>query len=230
MKIKNLKVTKQCKKYLVLATLGLITLTGTGCGTKYKETKPVVEYTQDDVKTYQPGEHIIAVCIDENPEDKIIQYEQHDGYKIKSMGTTYFTKDIVDYKYSFIVYENEYPVVCAPSTIDEDTKEFIYDDFGTPIGYEPLEEIEDKKVFAPGEHAISIPFNLTDMDKNMQFEYHEGYELASIDLNRTTSLYHIDDGGYLLYVNTVPVEFEKNDENIYTTFGTPVEEEKILEK
>lgn len=84
------------------------------------------------------------------------------------------------------------------------------------------------KRFAVGEHVVSVPIsNKSDvLSKNVQYEYHNGYEPIGITVS---SSYSSDDvpAGSILYANTTEVDcfsyLVNNDgEYCYTDFGIPV--------
>lgn len=232
MKINNLKVTKKLKKILVLATLGTLTLSTTGCSrTNAIESEEIV---QENKKTFQPGEHVIAVVIKDRsvrPTVKIVEYQAHAGYEPIGISATAYGRDNYHPGASHILFRNTEEVIVEPTEITADGK-YLYEDFGVPTNkkeQEARKETDTTIEYLPGEHIISIPY-YGYSSKNMQFEYHDGYEIIGIANSSYGMSNQQDNRGCILYVNTEKVKVKKDISKDELPFGTPLEEEKVLEK
>lgn len=214
-------------KAMLLAGFFAVTSTGfTGCGSnKYDGNELVISQSVQNLekKIFDVGEHIISVPI-KNPTSEIKQYNYHEGYKVVGIATA-------NYAYNFggacLIYENEYPVECYSSITDK-SGNHIYETFGNPIDFyvDKTNKTSYTKDFNIGEHIISIPIK-NPTSKAKQYEYYEGYEVVGI----ATANYGYNFGGAcILYVNNQPVTCTlteiKNNQELYLTFGVPVEKEK----
>lgn len=186
------------------------------------------EQNEDDVKTFEPGEHVISVLID-SPLDEAKQYEYHPGYKPLGISTSTYGKS-EDYDAgSCMLYVNDLEVVAkADGEIDG---QLHFGNFGIPIEYEEIEQSNDTYAvdFAKGTHILSVPIN-DPTEYNVQYDFHEGYEPIGI----ATAAYGQGEdnfsGGCILYVNSEDVTCKKEDNNEYTKFGTPIEKAKVKVK
>ena len=214
----KINIAKKCKKILCMITTGIVLSTVSGCTL---DEYPQEQATPTDAdKLFDEKEHIIAEEI-VNPTDKIQQYPYHKGYKPVGITTTQYKNTLdVTVDHSYIVYENIVPIKVAPTREDDQYVE--YKNFGYPV--EQFEVSTDDDIYDPYEHIISIPYSGDVNDIN--FEYHDGYEIVGVC--------NYKDEGCVLYVNTEPVEVKhhgtKNDQIVYDTFGTVIEEEKTTEK
>ena len=181
-----------------------------------------IEYNMDvEPKEYEIGEHIVIEPIDD-PTKENMQYEYHKGYKPIGMTASARGQYAGAVDEAYVIYENECPVLVRPTNNDE------YNTFGYPIDYTEKVQNEtlDTKTFNEGEHIISVP--LDKFDETTKIEFHDGYEIVGVCDSAYGKYSHIEAGGSVLYVNTEPVEVNKttSENNSYTTFGTPIEEEK----
>ena len=167
-------------------------------------------------KRFEAGEHTISVPIS-NPlgKDKVIQYPAHEGYQCIAMEG--------DIGGGCLVYTNTEPVLCKCTGLD-DNQEYVFTDFGYPENEHQFLEDTDIKVFQEGEHIISVPIT-NPQNQNQQYEYHEGYEIVNVSFHTYGKTVQFG-GASALYVNTEPVECERMNGE-YTSFGTPVENEKV---
>ena len=237
MKINKLKVTENLKKNICVPLAGLVMATGfSGCSEKPNITS--VEEGKYDDKLFNEGEHIISIPI-EDPTSEIIQYDYHEGYKPVGISISAYGKGGYHYGHGYIMYSNEYPVKCQPTFINSDSEELLYTDFGTPIDFEKETTASGNnwKEFSRGEHIISVPIG--DMnDSNYQIENYDGYEAVGIAISEYGKGGPHFGGSCILYVNKDKVrcgrnlsdDNDKSSEDKYTTFGTPVEDTKVLQK
>ena len=217
------------KKRIKAALLAaFIALTLSSCSKKHytEEDRLRIESSEEyNRKEYGAGEHIVSIDINNRTKGNK-QYDYHKGYRVAGLAMHYDSHIPYDIA---LVYENDYPVECKGSSLD-DYGNIIYADFGEPIGYEEKEEIKTKflKLFNPGEHILSV-----DVDNrtkgNKQYEYHEGYRVAGVAMRWDS---HIPYDITVLYVNTEPVICAitevKDNKEYYLSFGEPMEKEKIL--
>lgn len=202
------------------------------------------EKTSDNTKIFKPGEHIISKSItdkiteedEENPYNEITQVEYHDGYKCVGLGISVFApykSRTTRFGEASIAYINEREVKCKSSGKDINGND-AYTDFGNPIGYEKTEnkEIDDQKEFEIGTHILIVPVKAPE-ETDIQYTFHEGYELVDIAL---TSEIHDGNEALAMYVNTEKVKCKKTGSNKETgksefhEFGTPIENKKTLIK
>ena len=165
------------------------------------------ELTKEPIpKEFEKGEHTIAVQINV-PIDKIGQIPYYEGYKF--VGVSY------DSNIRYAIYTNEEKVLCSPTGTDMSGK-YVYNNFGT------LEEQKQEKDFYDvGQHIITVPINRP--NDNMQYEYHEGYEVVDMVAMNTKWKYL---GGFVVYANTVPVKGTTDQNGQSLRFLKPVETEK----
>ena len=227
MKIKKMKIA-------ALTMAGLLTpFSLCGCGTssseKTDDTKQeiITEVTEEKIvkKTFDVGEHYIAVKI-EDPTKQIKQYNYIPGYKPVGIATSAYGQNFYGIVGSEMLYINDYPVEVTATRDRNGCYEFK--SFGTPLEYEKKqhEKIDGKKEFFPGEHIISVPVS-REMMNNSEFEVHNGYEPIGIAKAMAGKNFAGYAGGCILYVNTETVLCTKNENNEYTSFGTPKEEIKV---
>lgn len=171
-------------------------------------------------QNYDVGEHVISAPISEKIDlsKKNYQFENISGYE--PIGLT-----IKGRTGGAILYSNKKEVCCTSDKVNKDGK-YYYLDFGTPIdnnehGYTKKEPNE----FNVGEHILSVPMNYSSMDENLQYDLPEGYEIVGIATS-SYGKYSSNTGGALLYKNVVPVKCHL-EENGYTSFGQPIEKEKV---
>ena len=248
--MKKLKLRQGIASILLAGTILVTGSSLTGCSEEYPNSNSTFvdnnneENKNSKTKTFQPGEHIISKNItdeiteedENNPYNEITQVEYHDGYKCVGLGVSVY----VPYKGSTssfdeasIVYINENEVECKSSGKDANGND-VYTDFGNPIGYKKVEtkEIDDQKEFEIGTHILIIPVKSPD-EKDVQYTFHEGYELVDIAL---TSDHHRGNEALAMYVNTEKVKCKKTGSNKETgesefhEFGTPIENKKTLIK
>ena len=189
-----------------------------------------VEITIYDDRSFDAGEHIISIEIDDPTIEKK-QYEYHEGYKVVGISTDAHGEYSYNYGQAHLVYSNEYPVKCHPTHIKGE--ELLYTDFGEPTNYEREKTTSGTgwREFNPGEHIISVPLEEQETN-NYQINYHDGYEVVGIASSSYGKYQSVYGGGCILYVNTEKVKCieDESDENSYTTFGIPEEDTKVLEK
>lgn len=204
----------------VIATL---IVAGMGCLMTQCSSKeyPQEQATPTDAdRLFDEGEHVIAEEI-VNPTEEIQQYPYHKGYKPVGITTTQYVNAYkVTEDHSYIIYENVVPIKVAPTNQYDQYVE--YKNFGYPV--EQFEVLTDDDIYDPYEHIISVPYS-GEVD-SINFECHDGYDIVGVCNNR--------DEGCVLYVNTEPVEVKhhgtKDDQIVYDTFGTIIEEAKTYEK
>ena len=209
---------KAMTKLIVGLVLGGVACLISQCSSKEY---PQEQATPTDAdKLFNEKEHIIAEEI-VDPTEEIQQYPYHQGYKPVGVTTTKYVNSFkTEEEHSYIIYENIVPIKVAPTSEYDQYVE--YKNFGYPV--EKLEIEKEDDIYNPYEHIISIPYSGNVDDIN--FEYHDGYEIVGVS--------NYKDEGCILYVNTEPVEVKhhgtKDDQIVYDTFGTIIEEPKTLEK
>ncbi len=222
-------------KYIRLKALllaGALTLTGstlTGCSEQLDADENPTNVVQETTTHFNPGEHIISVPIKKDIRYSNFQFDYYLGYEPIGISLTAFGKLSNGYGGGAIIYSNVDEVECS-SLIKDKEGNPIYLDFGTPMceGKDNSNSEDKIKLFGIGEHIISVPIKIDNRANNQQYEYHEGYEVVGI---ATTAFGHLSNGfggGVLLYKNITPVECTSGDDG-YTTFGVPVEPEKLLQ-
>ena len=250
--MKKLKLRQGIASILLAGTILVTGSSLTGCSDDYPNNNSTFvdkdnnddESTNSKTKKFHPGEHIMSKNITEkiteedesNPYNEITQVEYHDGYKCVGLGISVY----VPYKGSTssfdeasIAYINEYEVDCKSSGKDINGND-VYTDFGNPKGYQKneIKEIDDQKEFEIGTHILIIPVKSPE-EKDIQYTFHEGYELVDIAL---TSDHHRGNEALAMYVNTERVKCKKTGSNKETgesefhEFGTPIENNKTLIK
>ena len=216
-------------KAMLLAGTFMLTGAGlSGCNSNSANNDVTKEMVCEKTsKIFKIGEHIISVPIsnDFDIRNENIQYEYHAGYEPIGISATAYGKFSNNFGGASIVYANTEEVQCDSYIVDENNNN-LYTSFGIPVsGIKPKQN--DKGEFDIGEHIISVPIS-NDFDirnENIQYEYHEGYELVGIATTAYGMLSNNFGGGALLYKNIVPVKctFQGNG---YTTFGVPQEKVK----
>ena len=199
--------------------------------------------TNSTSKTFHPGEHIISKKIGNiteedknNKYNEITQIEYHEGYKCVGLGIsvdTYSRSSSTFFDEACIVYINEYEVECKSTGVDE-YGNAVYTDFGKSKSFKSssYHEIDDEKEFAAGTHILAVPVKNPD-DIDVQYTYHEGYELVDVAL---TGYWYTDNEAIAVYVNTQNVKCKKTwtnedtGESEFHEFGTPIENNKTLIK
>ena len=178
----------------------------------------------EQVYTFSPGEHIVAIPI-EDPTKEVKTYEGHAGYKPVGISTSAYGQNSNRYDRGYIIYENTVDVNAQATAVDKEGH-YIYTTFGTPVEVQYNTKVQNE--YDAYEHIVSVPYS--GFKKNdIQIEYHDGYEIAGIGTASYGKNSAHNGGGCILYVNTEPVEYVY-DEETKTYFGTPVEQEKVLEK
>ena len=182
-----------------------------------------VEQTPTLSKTFEPGEHIISIPI-ADPTKEVTQHTHHIGYKCIGMGTSTYGR-LRCFGGACLLYTNEVEVECVS------TNNKTFTEFGTPLNYEKDTTVileDGTKTFGIGEHIISVPIS-DPTDRNIQYQFYEGYEVLDIAISAYGDL-ECFGGGVILYSNTVPVictpTITKNNVYKYINFGTPVEPEE----
>lgn len=209
---------------LLLNKIWELSAEGSRVSSKDSHTK-IQKITYEQVLESEPsfmekGEHAIAVKSEFDTKEKQ-QLPVPNGYELRGINYDIGLSHT-------ILYVNTETVLCYP-TGETETGEFVYQDICTPIsGQEEKEEQSEDRDFEVGEHVIIAPIRLS--EKNMQFEFHEGYEVIDINAYYGTDILY---DGCIVYKNTVPVRVhasgknKKTGEFVYNQFGTPIEKEKI---
>lgn len=183
-----------------------------------------VAYDPEQIEvTFAPGEHIIAIAI-ENPLGGPMTYVGHPGYKPIGISASKYGQYTSIYRAGYIIFENVVEVKTTATDID-DKGNYIYNNFGTPVDYEISDLGENS--YDIYQHIISIPCEMK--ASRTQIQSVEGYELVGIATAAYGKTGGIDAGSCLLYVNTVPVKDCVDEYNI-PKFGTPIEKQKVFEK
>ena len=247
--MKKLSLKQNIAPILLTGTMLVTGSSLTGCSVDYPNNNSTFveknnkEENSKKTKVFNPGEHIISKRINDitekdenNPYNEIHQIEYHDGYKCVGLGisvrgaykgrTTYFDE-------ASVVYINEYEVECKSSGKDINGNE-VYTDFGSPINFtkNTNKEIDDEKVFEIGTHILTVPVKSPE-EADIQYTYHDGYELVDIAL---TGDHYRDNDAIAMYVNTEKVKCKKTNTNKETNesefheFGTTIEKNKTLIK
>lgn len=92
---------------------------------------------------------------------------------------------------------------------------------------EPKEEFSNsEKVFAPGEHVLSVPFYKNPTKTRLQYPYYEGYSAIGLSTSAWGEYGEMFEGGSILYVNNVEVVCEaattdSHGNLVYSEFGLP---------
>lgn len=214
---------KRLKAIALAGTLTVASSSLTGCGNN-----DTVTITQDTTVHFDAGEHTISVPISEKNDirEDNAQYEYHPGYEPIGISITAWGGVDNHFGGGAIIYANTEEVECSSNLVDSNGN-YICTDFGTPTYYKDVKYNlnNSTKEFDIGEHIISTPISEDNRSEQIQYDYHEGYEIVGI---ATSAWGHYDNhfgGGVLLYKNTTPVQCTLGDHG-YTTFGIPVEMEK----
>lgn len=218
-------------KYIRLKTMllacSLALTTGCSASSTNEETRQVLAR---ETTHFEKGEHIISVPILESEDIRLrnYQYEAHPGYDVVGISITAHGMHDNKFGGGAIVYINSEEVDCSTNLKDSDDN-YVYLYFGTPKTLEEEKQIEGE--FGIGEHIISIPISCDNDNRKseVQYEYHEGYEVVGMATSARGKFDNVFGGGVILYKNIVPVVCVL-DENGYTTFGTPKEIEKNLSR
>ena len=211
------------KAMLIAGMMCLTSSTLTGCGSKDNKSEDL--NAPESTVCFDVGEHIISVPIEENFKFDNFQHEYYEGYEPVgiSLATHASFLGSTNVK-GTIIYSNVEEVNCSSSLIDEDGN-YLYLDFGTPLYYSYDEnDFKSKgniKEFDIGEHIISVPITEDNRNNNMQYDYHEGYEVVGMATTMSSDFPTVFDG-VLLYKNIIPVKCLLKD-NGYTEFGIPIE-------
>lgn len=182
------------------------------------------ETIQDDDKLFLPGEHIIAVGI-EDPIGEYKTYEGHAGYKPVGISCAKYGDELITHYHSgYMLFENVVDVKARATGTDEKGN-YVYNNFGTPVEYEI--GALDENSYAAYQHIVSIPYD--SVGPRTQIKYFDGYDVVGIANAARGETIGYNCGGCILYVNTEPVEYTYDPES-NTYFGTPIEKQKVLEK
>ena len=186
-------------------------------------------------KTFNEGEHIISKPIPDlankklrNPYNEVHQIEYHEGYKCIGLGVFVEESEYhKSYDEAKAVFINEYKVECELSGTDVFGNE-VYSDFGKPVDFTKIEhdEVDDEKIFEIGTHILTVPVRAP-KETNVQYTYHEGYELVDIALTGDS---YYGSTSIAMYVNTEKVKCKKTNKSEFLDFGKPVEKNKTLIK
>lgn len=227
------------EKYLRLKSLilaGAVMVSGvglTGCSSENGE-EPVTQQEvtiQDFAQRFGVGEHTISVPIGSGVRSNIVQHEYHPGYEPVGITVRSYGKIMECYGGGAILYTNTSEVECNATSVGKDGY-VQFTDFGTPVEYEvsSSEEVKGGKIFAPGEHIISIPLPVYIMkEESVQLPSYPGYEIVGVASSSYGEIMSADAGGALLLRNTVPVECALSDGG-YNSIGIPIEQAKVKVK
>ena len=222
----KLRIYDGVRKCVSIAALGFsLALVCPSCSVEQVSQRNEIEIEENH--SFEKGEHIVIVPIDD-PTKEIKQYEYHEGYTPVGITASAYGEGYGSIGECFLIYKSEYPVQVY-STDDD-----VYKTFGKPIGYtgEEAKEMSDTKIFYKGQHILSIP--LDKFNENTKIGFYDGYEVVGVCDSAFGAAYDTEGGGAILYINVEPVEVEKSmdeeNNNLYLSFGNPVEEEKINEK
>lgn len=231
MKIKNLRISDNGKKRIAALLLTGVTLVTTGgcMSSRVEEGELIANQTQ----VFEPGQHIITVAVDSGKWSEIRQFSSADGYTPIDIA---YEND----KRILLVFTNTETVECQCSGITND--EFIYEDFGIPVGKtESVSEVSSLSfdegapeyvTYEPREHIVIYTTDYSHRWNFVtQYSYHEGYSVVGIGVSKKNNARL--GGCCVLYVNDVPVEcklkkMDFSDSYVYN-FGTPVNT-KVLKR
>lgn len=216
------------KALLLAGTIAVTGATLSGCSESKEEIyadQPTV-VIQNSTKHFGIGEHIMSVPIEKNITSSSYQYEYHPGYEPIGISATAHGDGFDFWGGGAILYSNIEEVDCTVTKTDKNGN-VMFLDFGIPTyGSVAVNGTNgDTKEFGIGEHIISIPISKDNRSNNIQYEYHDGYEVVGIATAAHGDAFNFFSGGALLYKNVVPVTCTRGDKG-YTTFGTPIESEK----
>lgn len=186
--------------------------------------EPTVSHDPDSLEvTFAPGEHIVAVTIDD-PLGEPVVYNGHPGYKPIGIAASAYGRYLPSYHVGYMLFENI--VEIKTTATDTDAKgNYVYNNFGTPVDYEIKSYGENS--YDTYQHIIAMPF--TSDGPRTQIEPVDGYEIVGIATASYGRYGGSSAGSCILYVNTEPVENCVDEYNI-SKFGTPIEKQKVLEK
>ena len=168
------------------------------------------EKNSDRKKEFKPYEHIISTSI-ELDKGKISQIPYHDGYRLQGI--------TIDSNGKTAVYVNTKNVWCISNGKDKDNND-VYNEFGISEDFKT-----SKDYYETYEHVLAVPIS-DPSDKNIQYEYHEGYEVIDIAAY-VFGRYQAYGNGYIIYSNNVPVKCERDENDKCLDFGTPITTEKV---
>ena len=214
---------------LLASTIALSSTSLVGCSNKNNGIGLNQELVSEAVTThFGMGKHIISVPISEKNDIRFskVQYDYYPGYEPIGISITAHGMSDNVFGGGTIIYSNVDEVECLSNLVDEKGN-YLYLNFGTPV-YTVEEEYninENIKSFDVGQHIISIPISEENRFEQLQYEFHEGYEVVGIATTAYGKYDNIFGGGVLLYKNITPVKCIRGD-NGYTSFGIPLETEK----
>lgn len=188
----------------------------------YFETTVAYDPEQIEV-TFAPGEHIVAVTIDD-PLGEPTVYKGHPGYKPIGVSASAYGEYISSYHAGYMLFENTVEV--KTTATDTDSKgNYIYNNFGTPVDYES--KSYGANSYDAYQHIIAMPF--IPNGPRTQIESIAGYEIVGVATAAYGRYGGSSAGSCILYVNIEPVENCVDEYNI-PKFGTPIEKQKVFEK
>lgn len=219
---------KRLRALLLAGTIAITGSTLSGCAesnNSIPNENPAV-LALDTTKHFDIGEHIISVPINRNITSSVCQFEYHPGYEPIGISATAHGDGFDFWGGGAILYSNVEEVDCTASKTDRNGN-VSYLDFGTPTytSVDTNDTDNDIKDFGIGEHILSVPFSKDNRNNNIQYDFHEGYEVVGIATAAHGDGFNFFSGGALLYKNVVPVRCVRSDKG-YITFGTPIENEK----
>lgn len=244
--MKKIRLRNKITVFLVTSTILISPFFLTSCKSMPNEHATFIDKSNEDnnnenSKIFGIGEHTISKRINdptendsENTISGITQIDYHDGYKCVGLGISTAAQGKASTRFydAIVIYTNEYEVNCNSTGLDANGK-YVYSDFGIPIDYTKIDskEVDDEKEFMPNTHIITVPINIDDTEE-LQFTYHDGYEIVDVALTGHNYQYN---EGIVMYVNTEPVKckLSKTDEtgkNYYCDFGKPIQAEKTLKR
>lgn len=231
MKSDRKEIKKLTKNGLVLLLAGTMIMTFVGCSNSYSDqddlNKQESTIEQESTIKFGVGEHIISVPIENDIRYGNVQYEYHPGYEPIGISVTAHGEYANSYGGGSIMYSNVEEVECSSSQKDVQGM-YLYSNFGTPVYKDKKADDTDAdiKEFDIGEHIISVPIEKDNRHTNIQYKYHEGYEVVGIASSARGKYVNHYSGGVLLYKNTIPVKCTRGD-NGYTSFGIPYEKDQV---
>lgn len=231
MKSDKKEIKKLTKNVLVILLAGTMITTFVGCSNSYSDQDDLAKQEpttqQESTMKFDVGEHIISVPIYQDIRYDNVQYEYHEGYEPVGISITAHGEYANHYGGGTIIYSNVEEVECSSSQKDTQGM-YLYSNFGTPIYQDKKTDDTDYdiKEFGIGEHIISVPIEYDNRGANIQYKYHEGYEVVGTASSAHGKYANHYGGGVLLYKNIIPVKCTL-DENGYTSFGIPYEKEQV---
>lgn len=215
-------------KALAFAGVMAATCVGiTGCKNKStSDTSSQAIVIEKSTKEFGVGEHIVSIPITDDIRLKTVQHEFHPGYEPVGISLTAYGRYTNTFGGGAIMFANTEEVECTSYSLGSDNN-YIYSDFGTPVyGVKANNDSKESiKEFDVGEHIISVPMKIDNRTNQVNYEYHEGYEIVGVGTTSYGMYTNSFGGGVILYVNTTPVKCALQDEG-YTSFGVPKESEK----